>query len=168
MSCVYIIRHKHSNNSYIGSTTDFDKRMKDHIYECKYVRRQLRLYEFIHNNGGWDNFDMVKVCDCDEEERNKMEQYHINFIKPTLNSMKSYQSENEWKEYQKRVCNEYYEKNRDKIRRSQKEYYDKNKKLQKTPNCECGGFVSKRNKARHLKTNLHRSYLQHHYQNHQT
>jgi len=157
MSCIYIIRHKHSNNSYIGSTTDFDKRKSYH--KCSVVNENNNnythpVYRFIRENGGWDNFDMVKICDCEEDERLKMEQYHMDFVKPTLNCKRALGFDFERRKiYKKKNDREYLLKNREKITKQRREY-----RRQKVI-CDCGKEVSRyaRNWARRTGTHNHKN-----------
>ena len=153
MSCIYIIRHKHSNNSYIGSTKDFRKRLWGHKTRCYSGNNKsnFQLYKFIRDNEGWDNFDMVKICDCEEDERLKMEQYYMDFVKPTLNNFRAYGLDIERQKINKREWNKKLNERR-------------NEKLL----CECGRYYTRKHKARHLKTNLHHRSFHHQYQNHQT
>ena len=141
MSCVYIIRHKHTDNCYIGSTMDFDKRKKEHMI-CVVSEKQTNythpVYQFIRENDGWDNFDMVKICDCDENERLKMEQHHMDFIKPSLNCKRALGFDHERRKiYKKKNDREYYLNNKEKIYNYSNEY--RNQKVI----CDCGKEVSR-------------------------
>jgi hypothetical protein len=44
-------------DTYIGHTTNFDRRKLEHIQSCKLS--PMKVYEYIRNHGGWDNWDMV-------------------------------------------------------------------------------------------------------------
>ena len=49
---------------YIGHTTDFKTRKGCHKRVCnnpKSNRHNCKIYCFIRENGGWDNFDMVLI-----------------------------------------------------------------------------------------------------------
>ena len=157
MACVYIIRHKESDNSYIGSTKDFNRRMKDHIISL--VNENMSnythpVYQFIRDNGGWDNFDMVKICDCDEDERVKMEQYHMDFVKPTLNKKRAIGFDYERRKInKKRSDREYYLNNKDKIMNYNKDY------RRAKVICDCGMETTRyaRNWARKTGTHNHKN-----------
>ncbi len=46
------------------------------------------VYQFIRNNGGWDNFDMIEIkkYNCaDRLEASKRERYWLETLKATLN-----------------------------------------------------------------------------------
>lgn len=77
---------------YIGSTNNFSSRKSHHkknvnnksgkSYWCK-------LYKFIREKGGWDNFNMVilyKHTFENKEDRKYDEQCLINISNPTLNT----------------------------------------------------------------------------------
>lgn len=54
----------------------------------------------------------------------------------------------------------YIENNKEKVAKAMKEYYEKNKeKINKKIICECGGTFCFSGRARHLKTKLHKNYL---------
>ena len=149
MALVYIIRHKHSDNCYIGSTKNLNKRKIDHRNNCHYENQRkyyIKLYVFIRENGGWDNFDMAKICDCDENEMLNMEQYHMDFVKPSLNTHRAIGRDEE--SYRnKRI--EKWKKNKD-IRCKEKK---------EKMSCECGSSVRKSDKARHYKCQKHQRFL---------
>ena len=179
MACVYIIRHKESDNSYIGSTTDFDKRVIKHKSDYKNIKGhgfQRKVYEFIRDNGGWDNFDMVKICDCEKEERYIKEQEHMDKMKPTLNDMRAYgvnkfmaanQKKNHYNKNKKEMLERsinWRNENRDKYLEIRRKSYQKNKHKYHTKIlCECGREITIANKPRHLKSTIHRHSLPHYH-----
>ena len=49
---------------YVGHTTDFTKRKSQHKHLCcaeNDKRYNVHVYEFIRENGGWDNWDMIEI-----------------------------------------------------------------------------------------------------------
>ena len=89
---------------------------------------------------------MVPVCDCEEEERKKMEQYHIYFIKPSLN------------------CKNAFGRNPQSVIRKNAKWrlnnVDKTKQYrQKKYKCECGSELSWVHRARHNATLKHQRFL---------
>ena len=168
MACVYIIRHKHSNNSYIGSTKNFKERMRKHKDAYKFPNHQNynhRIYRFIRENDGWDNFDVVKICDCEEDERLKMEQYHMDFVKPTLNDARAYGLDIERKKIKQKEWNENHLES---VRNSKKKWKDNPINREKYNKwrreyrkqkviCDCGKEVSRgvMEKARRTGTHNH-------------
>jgi len=192
MACVYIIRHNESDNCYIGSTKDFEKRKIQH--ERKWDKGTNKnyikmLYQFISDNGGFDNFTIEKLYDLkDGENKYEKEQEYMDMYKPSLNNQRAFgldiEKRKEYnKEYNKDYKKEYYEKNKNKIIEYRGQYYEKNKerikervkeynnknkdkiyeRRGKRIECPCGMIYTLRHKARHFKTRRHQSYLQNHH-----
>ena len=67
-------------NIYIGSTTDFVKRKNQHKDSCNKEKRKDyndKKYQYIRNNGGWNEWNMVEVekynCNDGNEKRAREE-----------------------------------------------------------------------------------------------
>ena len=173
------------SDCYVGHTTDFTKRKSKHKgkYSLEGNRDyHLYVYQFIRNNGGWDNFDMIliKTVECNNSlEARKIERELIEELKATLNQRIPIISNEEKKEYKKNWSITNYENNKQakkerKKRRyeakkeqlllQQKQRYNDNKEAIKAwksikNECECGGHYINGNKASHFKTNHHQAYL---------
>ena len=79
---------------YVGSSTNFTNRKSRHKTACNNENNKdhhLKIYEFIRNNGGWDNFQMVLIenykCN-DANELTAREQHFINEFKTHLLNQK--------------------------------------------------------------------------------
>ncbi len=88
------------NDCYIGSTDNFKIRIKNHIntYNCKKsIGYNLKVYEFIRNNGGINNWEFKKLneINTNREEIVKIEQIYIDSYFSTLNCRNSYTSKEE-------------------------------------------------------------------------
>ena len=79
--CIYKIEHIEKEYLvYIGHTTNFTTRKNQHKTSSKSEKTRfynLKLYEMIRNNGGWDMFRMLEVekfscSDKREAERREM------------------------------------------------------------------------------------------------
>ena len=72
---------------YVGSTTQFTKRKNTHKSYCK-SNKQLKIYNMINANGGWDNWIMVEIekykCN-DGNELRARERYWCEELQPILN-----------------------------------------------------------------------------------
>ena len=104
---------------YVGST----KSIKDRKYQHKRDSEtsELKVYRMIREYGGWENWRMVILEECDEnvETRRQAEMREEVFrlkLKADLNSQRAYRSEEDRKEYQKE-----YDKERNQ-RPERKEY----------------------------------------------
>ena len=136
---------------YVGSTCNFTRRKNRHKTDSSNLNS--KVYKFIRDNGGFQNWDMVMVEEypCENKmQKVKRERHWYEELKATLNTnhpssskketgeryyknnkekIKEYKKNNseKVKEYKK----EYREKNKEKIKQYQKEYqknnFDKNK-----------------------------------------
>jgi hypothetical protein len=91
---IYEIRHKLiPTEFYIGSTNNFSSRKSKHKKNTTNKVSKLywsKLYLFIRKNGGWDNVEMKPIFKGEGINVKEKEQYYIDTLKPTLNSIKSY------------------------------------------------------------------------------
>jgi len=132
---IYKIQHKEKDELlYVGSTTHFGNRKTQHKSRCYSPNGRgynLKLYQTIRDNGGWDCFNMVVIKEfpCkNKQEALTEEDRIIREWRSSLNMRKAYETP---EERQKRI-KEYIEKNRDKIveykKEYDKEYYEQNRK----------------------------------------
>ena len=134
---------------YIGSTTNFTRRKQEHKRRTNGVYCEIYIYQFIRENNGWYNWDMIEIEKYEATDKKHLEtreRYWIETLKPTLNKViptrthKEYYEKNKdtaierskkWYEEHKeqRVIDSkiYREKNETKIKQNKKEYYEKNK-----------------------------------------
>jgi hypothetical protein len=99
--CVYKIISKDINipEVYVGHTTNFNERELHHLMNCRNPSKkcQTKLYNFIRANGGWDNFEMIKIEDfpcSSKREAEAREQFWITELKSNLNKNKSFMEDN--------------------------------------------------------------------------
>jgi predicted GIY-YIG superfamily endonuclease len=118
---------------YVGSTTDFTKRKYTHKYSCNHALTKnynLKVYQMIRANGGWDNWTMVEIekYPCyDPNEAHARERYWYEQFNTTMNTFRPHLSEDEKQDYCKQYNKEYKVKNNDKLIDKTKQYYEKNK-----------------------------------------
>jgi hypothetical protein len=174
---------------YVGHTTNFTKRKCNHKSSCNNEKEKnynLNVYQFIRNNGGWDNFNMIEIekypCN-DANEALKRERYNLELYNATLNSLIPSRTRQEWKtdnkehfkEYKKKwhydnkekrkeKMKEYYENNKEKLSNQNKKYYEDNKNLileinKEKITCKCGCLIVKGNLLRHQQTQKHLNFL---------
>jgi hypothetical protein len=109
---------------YIGSTTNFNRRKSQHKSLCnneKTALHNLYVYQFIRDHGGFQNWSMVEMelfNARDKKNLHRRERHWIETQKASLNSRKSYITEEEIKEYKA----EYRANNADEIKEYQAEY----------------------------------------------
>jgi hypothetical protein len=163
-ACIYMIKCKDESikEVYIGSTCNFNQRKALHKYHCNNqncIQFQYFIYQFIRQNNGWDNFEMMKieqvVCETKKElesvERKHIEKYNsrLNKYIPNQTRKERYQSD-DVKQIINQRNNSYYQKHKDNILEKRKEKII----------CDCGHTYTKSNKARHMKTKKHLQYLE--------
>ena len=170
---------------YIGSTINFKERKRKHITHCNNensIKYNYKLYKFIRDNGGFNNFEIIEIKkypstskrELELEEQKQYEIYggELNSQYPTRTrkeylidnkeKIKEYYQENKEKYNEK--FKKYYVDNKEKLKEQMKEYYLNNlekikEKNNKKIKCECGGRYTRINKARHNKTKKHLKYL---------
>jgi len=124
---------------YIGSTTHFTKRKHQHKYCCnnendkKYNNYK---YQFIRDNGGFNNWDMILIKDYPTDSKRKLEMEErriIDELKPSLNT-----------QLPTRTFKDRYQENKEKIlkKNSEKVVCDK-----------CGIIITRGHLLRHQKHN---------------
>ena len=146
-NCIYKICCKDVNitDIYVGHTTNFYKREGRHKSCCSNENgRQYfcYIYYFIRENGGWDNWEMIKLYDypCDSRTEAQIEELKCyKKLNAKLNTQKPYQSVEERKEYvnqhkqtekskivTKKNTKKYYDNNREKLIEKSKKYREEN------------------------------------------
>ena len=164
-------------DEYIGSTTCRYRRKKEHKNECNNENRDgynRYVYQYIRENGGFDNWDMIILEEYSCESRVQLEMKEREWIelrRPTLNkNIPSRESQ----EYQKKYYEEnkgelkihmknYYEENKDEILQQMKQYREEHKEelneYKKIKHiCECGGEYTNSHKSRHMKSQRHLNF----------
>jgi hypothetical protein len=122
---------------YVGHTTNFRLRKSQHKSACnkeQSIKHNLRVYKFIRDNGGWENWDMIVIAkqSCvDELEARAIERNHIETLCATLNSNIPGRTISEYRELHKdktfEANKKYYAENKEAILASQAEYYQLNR-----------------------------------------
>jgi len=157
---------------YIGSTINKRNRKNQHKSACNNPNTKdynCYKYQFIRDNGGFENFDMIVIEAFTCNSKNELEcreRYWIETLKPELNkyiptrTQKEYRKEyyEENKEELNKKHKEYYEKNKEEISKRHKKWYEKNKeernkKKREKIKCEkCGCMITRNGLKTHQKT----------------
>jgi len=164
MSVIYKIYCLDENikDCYIGSTNDLNRRKNQHKFCCinsDSKNYNLKVYEFIRANSGWDNFDFIILEQFEtiinKNDLFKIEGQYIKNNNATLNciiagrSRKEYTEDNNEKilEYAKK----YYEDNKEKIieyRKDNKKKIAENAKIYREENKEKSKKYREQNKEK--------------------
>ena len=177
-------------DTYVGHTTNFDKRKCQHKYSCNNENSKsfnYYVYQFIRNNGGWNNWSMIEIekysCN-DAHEAEARERHWLETLGATLNTLIPARTPQEYYHENREILNEYqkeyYHENREQISEYQKKYrkankeilseklkehYQKNKdrineKNKEKITCECGCELTKGNLTRHRKSKQHLKFFE--------
>lgn len=165
---IYKIYCKDENikECYIGSTKNLDDRIKEHQRKCNNPKCNIKVYKFIRENGGFNNWNFVEIEKTDKENRFIRERFwidsnsNLNEHIPTR-TLKEYKYVK--KDYISNRSKNYYENNKNKLLNSAYEYRKINQnKIKEKFNCECGGRYTRNSKSIHLKTSKHINYMNTH------
>jgi hypothetical protein len=118
---------------YIGQTTNFRTRKSQHKRNCcnlDYKKHNLKVYQYIRENGGWENFDMIEIEKYDANEAKKRERYWFEELNAKLNQIYPSRTKQEYqdstKEKMKIYYQEYNNNNKEKRAIQKKVYSEKN------------------------------------------
>jgi hypothetical protein len=134
-------------DTYIGSTQNITTRKYYHKRACNNQNdshHNLKVYQMIRANGGWDNWNFIvieEIKECSKVQAHIREEYHRQEVKANMNSIccfsgvtdystieeykKKYREVN--KEQLKLYFQQYREDNIEKIKLQKKQYRDDNK-----------------------------------------
>lgn len=114
---------------YVGHTTDFNKRKNVHKTRCNNENTKFynfRVYKFIRENGGWENWQMVEIekfpCN-DSREAGTRERYWYENLNSKLNCNVPMQTVSEYQKI-------YYAKPH--VRQRVREYYNNYNAIKKS------------------------------------
>lgn len=133
---IYKIKSKNENinDFYIGSTFNFNVRRSAHKAKSRDLTNNYKLYTFIRDHDGIDNFEFVIIEEAEFETKDellKRENHYYNLLNPSLNQnqpkiedYKLYQKEyykNNYQGYHKKR----YEEKREEYKATNKRNYQK-------------------------------------------
>ena len=173
--CIYKIEHIDDESLvYVGHTTNFDKRKTAHKYNCyneNAKKYNMKVYQMIRENGGWDMFKMIEVEKYPCNERREAEKRETEVMKNLQANMNMIKSFVERKDYTK----EYYIKNIESIKERKKKHREnnidtyrvkereKNEKIKEINKekikCICGCEVGKMWLKRHQQSKRHLEFI---------
>jgi hypothetical protein len=145
---------------YVGSTTNLSIRISDHKSKCNNEnspKYNFKLYKFIRDNGGFENFtySIIEEFSCSSKnELLERERYYVELLNSSLNVSTPILSNDE-KKNRRQLCSSKWNKNN----------YNENKnkildKLYEKIECECGSITTYHHLARHQKTKKHLKFIE--------
>jgi predicted GIY-YIG superfamily endonuclease len=130
---------------YVGHTTDFVRRKANHRSDCMNEKKSAynsKVYKTVRENGGWDNYSMIKI-----------EKY------PCKDANEACAKEREWFEILHSNLNSFFpQRGREEYRCVNKEKISSEKKVRVICST-CGANVSNCALPRHLRTDKHKSAI---------
>lgn len=155
---------------YIGSTCNFSTRKNGHKRVCNNINGKsynLKVYQTIRDNGGWDNWrmDYVEQLPNHTLVQSKIrEQYYINLFKSKLNSQNAYTDQVAYRQEYNATHKEYHKEysvthKETKGETARNYYYNNQEKIKAITNCPCGVSYQHKSKASHFKSARHMRYL---------
>lgn len=162
---------------YVGSTTDLGRRRSTHKGHAN-SGRDLMLYNFIRQHGGWDNWQLLLIelfpCSSSEQLRAR-ERYFVDLLGATLNMVRPLRTRDEYREDHRLRSSEYHQSHREIIaqrraisyQQTKDHFAEKRRENREVRHlwdaevhlCSCGRNFTNSNKARHQKTAIHIQYL---------
>jgi group I intron endonuclease len=89
LCAIYKIVNLVNNKCYIGSTKDLKKRIRSHLGDLKRNKHHCIALQRAYNKYGKDNFIILPIWVCQEEDRLQWEQIFMDEQKPEYNMAKS-------------------------------------------------------------------------------
>lgn len=162
---------------YNGSCISFKDRKYRHKSTCNNPNSKdynYKVYQFIREHGGWDNWTMLQLEEspCKNNQELRLREREIfDILRPTLNSY----SPTVDRQKKKKNKVDYNATHREEIKKNKAEYYEQNKaellvkmkeyraahkdaisaKQKVKINCECGCVSTKSDLPKHRRTNKH-------------
>ena len=133
---------------YVGHTVNFRSRKNKHASDCNNENARhyhIKIYTFIRDNGGWDNWEMIEIekYNCnDGNEARARERYWYEQLEAKLNHCYPGRSDEEYNLM-------YKEQNKEKIKERRNKKY----------NCECEGRYIGKNKYLHFRSIKHKTFI---------
>ena len=134
--CIYMIKKQNdfnNDNVYIGSTCNFIRRKHQHKSICNNENSKdynLKLYQYIRENDGWDAWVIIKIIDypcSNKSQLNIIERNYIDDYKSKLNCTIPTRTRAEYRIDNKEKIEKYFIDNKEKITQQKKQYQDDNK-----------------------------------------
>lgn len=132
-----LINKETGENLYIGSTTNYNKRMSNHKFNCNNPNAayyNVPIYKHIRELGGWEFVRHVMIEEfttCQNKlQLIRREQELIDAQNATQNSVRAYRTEEQKKQQDCVKSKKYHDANKEKIKERKRIWYLKKKNEQ--------------------------------------
>ena len=129
-------KNKDLNYCYIGQTTNFTNRKRQHIKntvtESDKKHYHLKHYVAIRQNGGWNEWEMIEIEKFNGKtnlETRMREQELIKEHNANLNSVSAFVTEEERASTKKAITEKYREENKELLKEQTKKYKEDHKEI---------------------------------------
>jgi len=129
----FVCNNEEIKSCYVGHTINFRCRKSQHKSNCNNEKNKaynLKIYQTIRENGGWDNWAMIEISSrlcSSERDAERVEQEYISEIKSDMNSKRAFNTDEDNKEQQKQYHKQYQQDHKQEIIEYQKQYIQDNK-----------------------------------------
>ena len=141
--------------TYIGSTRDWIQRQYRHKSDCLNANspaHNLKLYQTIRENGGWDAIEKSPIeeyeCDGPVQARIREEHWRREY-NAQMNAIRAHRTEEQRIDYNRDYATEYNAAHREEI----------NNRARAPIQCECGMTHCRNSKSRHIKSKKHADFI---------
>jgi hypothetical protein len=139
---IYVIKCKNEEilDCYVGNTTNLKSRKTEHKYNCLNESSKsytLKVYDFIRNNGGWNNFEIIELekYSCNSKKEAEMREHYwyftlgstLNMISPILDEDKRKNTLRQNYEKRRKLDEEEREKKKKEKEHNREEHLNKKK-----------------------------------------
>lgn len=86
--CKFYCKDNNINDIYIFINKSLEEANERHKrdYHNNNLKKLEKVYSFIRNNGGYKNWIIEVLENCDEQNKNERKKYWLNLLKPSLNT----------------------------------------------------------------------------------
>ena len=117
------------------------------------------MYVSIREYDGWENWNMIKICDypCyNRREAELKEDEYMTELKANMNMKRASRTQEQYREDNREKIQKYFKEHRDNNKEKIQQYRGDNREKKKEKiKCECGCEVTKSNLKQHQRTQKH-------------
>jgi predicted GIY-YIG superfamily endonuclease len=160
---IYILSSADNSKHYIGSTSNYNKRMSKHKSDYLCSNRYVSAFEIVkdlkYSSRILQEYQNITHKELLKREGEFIKKYNCVNKQIPGRTQKEYKADNATK--MKEISFNYYKNNKDMIKKYKDDYYQKNKAIiNKQMTCSCGKHYIKQQKTRHEQSKHHKAYIE--------